>query len=293
MGIFGRQTYLFLRNMAGLAMLVFGVTFLLSFAYRGQIPLASQWLPEIQREPIQSQTAETPFTLNNKDRDYQITPVANYELWGLVVSKNKLDSMLDPKSAEHHIGVRDFCVIWGDNVTYELSKSARIYNDNQTCNFHFRDPLADNSFFRNDQIANNHLLALSDDLKHSIKYVQIGDQIHLKGLLVDYGFVGQKKPLRVSSLVRDDSGIGTSEVILVQSLDILHQPTPWLNWLVFYSEYLFVGSLLLFFVLPFFKVCHNDLRDKRIAGGKHMIELPPSLAPPEEPKIDAGDFYKD
>ena len=94
-------------------------------------------------------------------------------------------------------------------------------------------------------MSNNHLITSEQRLRDSIDDVRIGDQIHLKGLLVHYSSRRMPHAWRKSSTTREDSGNGACEVIFVEAIDIVQQGTP--GW---YTTYTLGGwSILLMLVL--------------------------------------------
>jgi len=75
----------------------------------------------------------------------------------------------------------------------------------------------------------------SPEVRRAIARVHVGDQIHFKGLLVNYQMDDWEGFWRETSTVRDDSGC---EVVYVEALEILRRGTPgwyalwYLAWVV-------------------------------------------------------------
>jgi hypothetical protein len=92
---------------------------------------------------------------------------------------------------------------------------------------------------------NNHLITADQRIRDRIDAVRIGDQIHLKGLLVNYSARRMPHAWRMTSTTRNDSGNGACEVVFVEAIDILQHGTP--GWYTTYT--LGWWSLLLLLVL--------------------------------------------
>jgi hypothetical protein len=80
-------------------------------------------------------------------------------------------------------------------------------------------------------------------MRDRIDAVRIGDQIHLKGLLVNYSARRMPHAWRMTSTTRNDSGNGACEVVFVEAIDILQHETP--GWYTTYT----LGRWSLLFLL--------------------------------------------
>jgi hypothetical protein len=93
-------------------------------------------------------------------------------------------------------------------------------------------------------------------IRDRIDDVRIGDQLHLKGLLVNYSSRRMPHAWRKSSTTRDDSGNGACEVVFVEAIDILQRGTP--GWYTTYT--LGWWSILLMLVLKGCLLMRDALR---------------------------------
>ena len=215
-----------------------------------QWPAENDIVPDVLREPVQSETQALPFTLKHKGKQYSITPKFNYELWGLVVSCHE---SADPFDYYHEqwgddLNVKDLCVVWGQNVKSGVFRKMQFSSGSWTCY-----PKCSGSDwpqimnkFRYDQLSNNHILAESSSIFDRLRRIRRGDQIYLKGYLAEYSHSGGKFH-RGTSVTRTDTGNGACETIFIKDLKILRESHPvWrrLNVLVFF---LLLMSLALLF----------------------------------------------
>ena len=202
--------------------LVFSLTTIYSYSAKGEFVDSEEILPELLKEPIQKPTEKKLFTFEYAEETYETKPVAEYELWGLVVSHNDIGGIGDIYHDDSSVDTKDLCIIWGDNLTSDDFHKAEFESGSFTCFYTF--PSGAN--FNPHQFSNNHLITSKPDLREKIDDVHIGDQVHIKGLLVDYR--GKSTPMgwRRTSKTRTDIEGGACEVIFVEELNILRGGTP-------------------------------------------------------------------
>ena len=183
-------------------------------------------LTPVELPPAQSPVHVAPFDVLVNDIRYQIEPLHDYELYGLVVSfaQHNGERLLH-RSWNDHLNVADVCVVWGRNAS-ELDLNAFEFRNGQfTCFFRTRDSEAWRRFDLS-ALANNHLISDDDYLRDRIGQLEIGDQIRISGWLASYrqgdGFQ------RGTSTTRDDTGNGACETIYVRDFEILSRMrSPW------------------------------------------------------------------
>ena len=228
------------HGLTWLLLLAIGLTGLAAVK-RGAFVRHTAILPPLFQDPIQTPTTRPPFAFPYQGETYLVHPVAAYELWGLVVSHNNIHSVTDIYHDRTSVDTKDLCVIWGLNLTRDDFQQVAYWSDPWSCGFAVPALL----LFSPDHLSNNHLITADQRLRDRIDAVRIGDQIHLKGLLVNYS--ARRMPLawRTSSTTRHDRGNGACEVVFVEALDILQPGTP--GWYTTYT----VGwwSILLLVVL--------------------------------------------
>jgi hypothetical protein len=194
------------------------------FAYwqSTQLPNHFSSLKNLQNEPRQTSTDKEPFQLEVKKHNYQIQPLFEYELWGLIVEDHNAFSWIDTSHEQwgDFLNTKDICVIWGQNLTNRYLKDLEFSHGDWTCYVKTSSSEAWSSFKWN-QLSNNHLLPENSDIETKIKAARIGDEIHLKGKLVNYSI--NHGPQRQSSTTRTDRENGACEIIYVNEFQILNR----------------------------------------------------------------------
>ncbi len=197
---------------------------LISFWNRNDLSENLNIVDQLNQEPTQAKIEKPAFVKKVNDIEYEIQPLYDYELFGLVVSYEHHDGNYNlHKLWRDHINVADFCVVWGENATNNQLNDIDFWNGQFTCNYSTRNQQAWESFNIN-QLSNNHLLT---DYKHAqkkLRGINIGDQIRIKGWLANYKNLGNGGT-RGTSITRDDQGNGACETIYVNEVDILKKYT--------------------------------------------------------------------
>jgi len=196
-------------------------------------------------EPIQLEgTNKQNFNFAYHQQNYNIEPLADYELWGLVVSKNNINSWYNLYHDKNSVNLQDLCVVWGDNVQSGAyyQKNIKFSSGEWTC--YYRSSGRMDIFFNHHQLSNNHLLASSSVVQRVIRSVNVGDQIYLKGALIDYSNQGDNI-YRRTSLSRTDSNKssragGACEIMFVDEIEVIKKNKLFWNkiyhnrWSMFY-----------------------------------------------------------
>ena len=234
-------------------MIVNGAIFLLSYFFQNQLPDPSQIHPATLREPLQKPTPAAPFLKIFDTHIYEIEPKFEYELTGLVVSyRNFEESWLSRlKLKRDPFNTKDLCVLWGKNLITPDYKKYRYSSGEFTCYIKGRF----SELFYEDALSNNHLLAGDPKLANEIMSARVGDQIHLKGLLVSYK--NRTTGLsRGTSIIRTDRGNGACETIYVNDFNILKKAN--ITWHLLNSAsktitfFAIIAWFYLIFIDPFF-----------------------------------------
>ena len=192
---------------------------------KGRLVTSAEIEASLLREPVQGATARKPFEFEYKGRQCRVTPVAAYELWGLVVSHNNIESIADMYHDSTSVDTKDLCVIWGGNLESDDFREVEFKSGSWTCYFQYPAGVQ----FAHYELGNNHLITDDPAIRDQIAEVRVGDQIRMSGLLVDYQMDDWEGFWRRSSTVRDDT---LCEVVFVEELEVLQQGTP--GW---YSAY--------------------------------------------------------
>ncbi|MBS3742945.1 MAG: hypothetical protein KGY48_01190 [Wenzhouxiangellaceae bacterium] len=208
--------------------------------------------PALDEAPRQFQVDEPAFMVHANEVDYRVQPLYNYELTGLVVSFKRFR----PGFGIHerwndYINIADICVVWGDNVRDVDLNAFDFWNLSFTCNYSTRSQ-ADWERFNADQLSNNHILTNDGRLKDEIRKLEVGDQIHLRGWLSEYG--QPDGPIRGTSTVRTDTGDGACETIYLSEFTILDSMETGWRRLWWPSLFVLIIALALWWLTPYHKL---------------------------------------
>ncbi len=190
-----------------------------SWHLKGQFVDSSEIDPALANIPLQTATREGEFSFAYKGKVCRAKPVAKYELWGLVVSHNNIESMADLVHDSTSVDTKDLCVIWGKNVASNEFHEVDYTSGQFTC--YFRYPHG--TKFHHNALGNNHLITDQQAIRDQIAAIRIGDQVRLEGLLVNYQMDDWEGFWRKTSKVRNDAGC---EVIFVREVEVLQRGTP-------------------------------------------------------------------
>jgi hypothetical protein len=199
-----------------------------AFTQKGKFADHKDILPGLLNDPVQRSTRRQRFHFKYRGKTYIVRPVAEYELWGLVASRNNPRSIMDAYHDWTSVDTRDLGIIWGKNLRNNDFHRVKIRNS--SWQVHWRYPHG--VTFYNDSISNNHLITGDPAVRSAIGRVQRGDQIHMKGMLVNYRSGDEPGSWRRSSTSRTDTGNGACEVVYVESIEVLKAATP--EWYLVY-----------------------------------------------------------
>jgi hypothetical protein len=178
-------------------------------------------------EPVQTRVRKPPIDTNVNGVDYRIQPRYAYELNAVVVSLHHSDTWWDyaHKAWGDHVNVMDLCVAWGDSVRSGAYRDVSFSNNQWECNWSYSSERAHKQF-SGAQASNNHIVTDDPALAKSLRNIRVGDQVRLRGYLVDYTIFKDGRPLgtRVSSETRTDSGPGACEVLYIDGFENVASP---------------------------------------------------------------------
>ena len=219
--------------------LILIVLLVFSFFVKDTLPDYKEIDTSLLKEPLQTTTSKSDFTFTYKNKEYFVHPVYDYELWGLVVSHNDINSIFDSYHDKNSVDIKDLCVIWGSpNLTSNDFHDVKYWNISWSCNWQYLQGIN----FSSRELSNNHLLSDNKIIRDKIKNVHIGDQIHIKGSLVNYEYDNYYP--RISSISRDDTGNHACEVIYVDEFEFIKRSPMFI-----FAEIWEKGGFIIFFLL--------------------------------------------
>ena len=208
-----------LRLWSGRGILAAAALLALSWWLKGRLPAPAEIRPDSLQEPAQAETARGPFSFAYKGRECRVRPVAEYEITGVVVTHNDIHSLADIYHDATSVDTKDLCIVWGGNLERGDYLAVDFWSGPFTC--YARWPAGRR--FDLAGISNSHLIADDASVRRAIAGVRIGDQVRLRGLLVDYQMDDWEGFWRRTSTRRDD---GDCEVLFVESVAVLTRGTP-------------------------------------------------------------------
>lgn len=224
------------------------VVLVVSFWNRNDVPAGVDVLPAVQQEPRQAPTARPAFSAGWNGIDYRVQPQFEYDLFGVVVSYRQHDEPSRMhRRANDHLNMADLCVVWGDTAQSEYLPKLEFWNGVFTCNVKTSDSKAWASFNMR-EMSNNHLISDDPRIRERVNDVDIGDQVHVRGVLASYGTGGSK---RGTSTTRSDTGDGACETIYVDTFEIVADAVSYWRLALYASLAVIALSLALHFRRPY------------------------------------------
>jgi hypothetical protein len=189
---------------------------------RDRLPGPEAMLAALYVEPTQTVTARQPFRASVGGFQYDVSPLYDYEFHGLVVSRHDAAVWWDITHREwgDRINVVDLCVVWGANLRSGAYRGLRYWSATFTCYYVPRQDGEDWRRFDENAIANNHLLTDDPAIAQMLRRVRVGDQVRVKGHLVEYRQPARRFH-RGTSVVRTDRGNGACETVWVTEASLL------------------------------------------------------------------------
>lgn len=230
------------------------ITLIFAFFGKDNLPSTDKINSKLSQSPLQSKIQKSDIKVKDGEFDYNITPKYNYELWGLVVSQHDSRSFIDLYHKRDPFNTKDVCVFWGENVKNGVYEKMKFSSGDWSCQFQFKDNTSQEwSKFDQSGGSNNHLLPSNNQIALKIKNTSIGDQVHMKGYLVEYTVSkdGQIVSKRGTSTVRTDTGNHSCEVIYVTDYEIVSKGNIFYHDLFKWSKYLLLITSIIIVVLFF------------------------------------------
>ncbi len=193
------------------------------------------------------QRSELPFNVDGKD--YFIQPLYDYGIYGMVVSYRLHNGETGPHLRwGDYLNVADYCVVWSESAFEKNLNEVEFWNQEWT--FYWQTSNMNSlSSFDSVKLSNNHLITGDSYIRDSIKKINIGDQIKIKGWLSSYR--SSERYIRGTSINRTDTGNGACETIYVNDIEIIRKHTSKWRVLMYLSLAIFLASLIRYFTSPF------------------------------------------
>jgi len=172
---------------------------------------------DTSKDPIQRSTpSNDPILIETKEGHYTLTPKAEYQLAGVVVSKETYSYGWNAE-----ISPIDLAIAWGKLAEPEHEKSVSFGQRNRWYFYEYKpeSPL-DNSYIISHS-SNNHIIPATENISLTLKKIQKREKVILEGLLVNLN--GTYKGGKVywnTSMTRKDTGDGSCEIVYVTKIRV-------------------------------------------------------------------------
>lgn len=170
----------------------------------------------------------------------------------MVVTQYDSENWLDFRHKQDPGNVKDVCLVWGDNIVNGSYKKVSFSSGEFHCYWQW---FGQNPSFSDQLVSNNHLLPSNSEIYQKLKSVNIGDQVEIKGYLVNYqayNSAGVELFYRNTSTTRLDTGDGACEIIYVTGVTIIKRANTLLHIVNQGLGYI-VLILILAFIVQLFK----------------------------------------
>ncbi|MFA5094737.1 MAG: hypothetical protein WC512_05785 [Candidatus Omnitrophota bacterium] len=236
------------------------ILFAAAFAEKDKLPPKDEILPELYSEPAQKPTNMNSFSIKTGSCAYTIEPKFDYELYGLVVSYHHSSVFWDMehKQWQDYLNNKDMGVVWGSNISSGTYLDMKFTSGSWTLYWDFKwgTPAAKQKEimdkFDPSKISNNHILPADDRIAKLVMSAERGDQIWMKGYLVNYTTPCWENFWRASSTTRDDTGSHACEVVYVTDFKILRKADQ--TWRAVYELMKFAMPLCLVLYIIVFSI---------------------------------------
>jgi len=242
--------------------LVLFLTLGITFFTRNNFKSVEYIMPEVLGQPQQYEI-DNPSVIKFQKNGYayEVTPIYDYEVNALIVSKLNYKAFSIEKF--DRVFPYDLCLIWGSNIasgTYR-NKTLKFSQDCRWCFARWYEDVNLNW----EEFSNSHLLINNSDIDKKVQSLVFGDQIKIKGQLVNVKAILISNPGSFdaseytwnSGVGKTGLGAGACKLIYVEKLEILKKANVMSYFLFHVSLY---GLLLLtvWKVLCFFNICRTN-----------------------------------
>lgn len=230
----------------------------ITFFTRNNFRSVEDIMPEVLGQPHQykiDNAAVVKFQKNGYA--YEFTPIYDYEISALVVNKMNYKAFSIEKFDKAF--PYDLCLIWGSNVASGTYRNKTL-KFSQDCRWCFAQWYGDVKF-NWEEFSNSHLLINNSDVEKKAKSLVIGDQVKIKGQLVNVKASLISNPGRFdaseytwnSGVGKTGLGAGACKVIYVEKLEILKKANV-ISYFLFHLSLYGLFLLIIWKILCFFNI---------------------------------------
>jgi len=209
--------------------------------------------PEVLNQPYQNKIDHASvIRFQRNGYDYTLAPIYDYEINALLVSKFNYKIFSIEKFDK--VFPYDLCLIWGSNVADGVYKNKTL-QFSQDCRWCFANWYGDVKL-NWEEFSNSHLLINDSAIEKKVKSLVIGDQVKIKGQLVNVkaslisnpGSFDASEYTWNSGVGKTGLGAGACKVIYVEELKILKKA----NFISYFLFHLSLYGLLFLMIWKLF-----------------------------------------
>jgi hypothetical protein len=172
---------------------------------------------DTSQDPIQtSYKSDEPIIKEIKNGLFTITPVAEYKISGVVVSKETYSSGWNGE-----ISPVDLAIVWGRLAEPEYDRYITYNQGNRWYFYQYKPGSPFDNAFVISHSANNHIIPANGNIHEAVKTIGKNDKVVLEGVLVNIkGTYKGESVIWNTSLSRKDTGNGSCELFYVSKVRI-------------------------------------------------------------------------
>jgi hypothetical protein len=172
---------------------------------------------DISRDPLQTPNPSgEPIIKEIKNGHLMLTPVAEYRVSGVVVSKKSYDG-----GWESQISPYDLAIVWGKLAEPAYDKYIEYWQNNRWYFFRYKEASPFDHSYVVTHSGNHHTIPANYNVRKALESIRKNDKVTLKGYLVNVkGTYRGKAIFWNTSLSRNDTGNGSCEVFYVSKVRI-------------------------------------------------------------------------
>ena len=172
---------------------------------------------DVSRDPIQgSPSSKDPIIIEMENYRFTLTPLAEYRLSGMVVSRETYSDDWNAK-----VSPFDLAIVWGKLTEPEYDRYMTYDQSNRWYFYRWKaDKPFDDSYVISHS-SNNHIIPGNKNIEIAINAIRRKEKVTLEGALVNLaGTVKGEKVTWNTSLSRKDTGDGSCELFYVTKVRI-------------------------------------------------------------------------
>jgi hypothetical protein len=172
---------------------------------------------DTSHDPVQSPyKSEEPIVVEMKNGIFHLTPLAEYKVSGMVVSKKSYSDDWDGK-----ISPLDLAIAWGKLAEPEYGRYMTFWHAHRWYNYKWKEGSPLDASYVMTHSGNNHIIPATENIYRGIKTIKKKDKVVLEGFLVNLkGTYEGRTVTWNTSLSRKDTGGGSCELFYVNKVRI-------------------------------------------------------------------------